>query len=251
MGRRIGNGRLKNGEVSDSLEEETGFVWDGSHLLQEIQPDSRYTYIYANPDSYEPLAQVHNSLLQKDFIEIKLKLRRTINFVRPIGKTVHRIILEVVKIPRIERTNHERIIKHRKKLNILFPQSYKNTLDKFKSFMEIEFKDYEIDLFNNNLLFDELNSFPRWNYMEYLVEINKKKQKAENIVQRHDSTEFVDAERVKKGFMFGSSSDGGRLYFDLNDNLSIWEYWLDDGSIGKVADTFDEILEYGETIDYE
>ena len=66
----------------------------------------------------------------------------------------------------------------------------------------------------------------RWNYMEYLVEINKKKQKAENIVQRHDSTEFVDAERVKKGFMFGSSSDGGRLYFDLNDNLSIWEYWL-------------------------
>ena len=129
-----------------------------------------------------------------------------------------------------------------KKLNILFPQSYKNTLDKFKLFMEIEFKDYEIDLFNNNLLFDELNSFPRWNYMEYLVEINKKKQKAENIVQRHDSTEFVDSERVKKGFMFGSSSDGGRLYFDLNDNLSIWEYWLDDGSIGKVADTFDEIL---------
>ena len=40
-----------------------------------------------------------------------------------------------------------------KKLNILFPQSYKNTLDKFKSFMEIEFKDYEIDLFNNNLFF--------------------------------------------------------------------------------------------------
>lgn len=138
-----------------------------------------------------------------------------------------------------------------KNLNILFPQSYKNTLDKFKLFMEIEFKDYEIDLFNNNLLFDELNSFPRWNYMEYLVEINKKKQKAENIVQRHDSTEFVDSERVKKGFMFGSSSAGGRLYFDLNDNLSIWEYWLDDRSIGKVADTFDEILEYGKIIDFE
>ena len=43
--------------------------------------------------------------------------------------------------------------------------------------MEIEFKDYEIDLFNNNLLFDELNSFPRWNYMEYLVEINKKNKR--------------------------------------------------------------------------
>ena len=60
LGRRIGKGRLKNEEASDGLEEETGFVWDGSHLLQEIQPDGRYTYIYTDPDSYEPLAQVHN-----------------------------------------------------------------------------------------------------------------------------------------------------------------------------------------------
>ena len=44
----------------DDLEEEIGFVWDGSHLLQEVQPDGRYTYIYTDPDSYEPLAQVHN-----------------------------------------------------------------------------------------------------------------------------------------------------------------------------------------------
>ena len=45
LGRRIGKGRLKNEEVSDGLEEETRFVWDGSHLLQEVQPDGRYTYI--------------------------------------------------------------------------------------------------------------------------------------------------------------------------------------------------------------
>ena len=36
---------------SDDLEEETGFVWDG-----------RYTYIYTDSDSYEPLAQVHNRI---------------------------------------------------------------------------------------------------------------------------------------------------------------------------------------------
>ena len=70
LGRRIGKGRLKNEEVSETsfphdlsgngLENQTRFVWDGSHLLQEIQPDGRYTYIYTNPDSYEPLAQVHN-----------------------------------------------------------------------------------------------------------------------------------------------------------------------------------------------
>ena len=70
LGRRIGKGRLKNEEVSETsfphdlsgndLENQTRFVWDGSHLLQEIHPDGRYTYIYADPDSYEPLAQVHN-----------------------------------------------------------------------------------------------------------------------------------------------------------------------------------------------
>ena len=46
---------------SDDLENQTRFAWDGSHLLQEINSASRYTYIYTNPDSYEPLTQVHNS----------------------------------------------------------------------------------------------------------------------------------------------------------------------------------------------
>ena len=60
LGRRIGKGRLKNEEVSDDLENQTRFVWDGSHLLQEVQLDGRYTYIYTDPDSYEPLAQVRD-----------------------------------------------------------------------------------------------------------------------------------------------------------------------------------------------
>ena len=70
LGRRIGKGRLKNEEVSETsfphdlsgndLENQTRFVWDGSHLLQEIHSDGRYTYIYTDPDSYEPLAQVRN-----------------------------------------------------------------------------------------------------------------------------------------------------------------------------------------------
>ena len=33
---------------------------DGSHLLQEVHSDSRYTYIYTDPGSYEPLAQVRD-----------------------------------------------------------------------------------------------------------------------------------------------------------------------------------------------
>ena len=61
LGRRIGKGRLKDSqEVSDDLSNQTRFVWEGSHLLQEIHPDGRYTYIYTDPDSYEPLAQVRD-----------------------------------------------------------------------------------------------------------------------------------------------------------------------------------------------
>ena len=71
LGRRIGKGRLKTSqEVSETsfphdlsgndLENQTRFVWDGSHLLQEIHPDGRYTYIYADQNSYEPLAQVRD-----------------------------------------------------------------------------------------------------------------------------------------------------------------------------------------------
>ena len=61
LGRRIGKGHLKNEEVSDGLEEETRFVWDGSYLLQKVQLDGRYTYIYIDSDSYEPLAQIFDN----------------------------------------------------------------------------------------------------------------------------------------------------------------------------------------------
>ncbi|OSI08858.1 Cell wall-associated polypeptide CWBP200 [Neisseria animaloris] len=38
----------------------TEFLWDGSRLFQEIYANGRYTYTYADQNSYEPLAQVHN-----------------------------------------------------------------------------------------------------------------------------------------------------------------------------------------------
>ena len=46
---------------SYGLKEVTGFVRNSSHLLQEVQPDGRYTYIYTDQDSYEPLAQIFDN----------------------------------------------------------------------------------------------------------------------------------------------------------------------------------------------
>ncbi|WP_373795698.1 RHS repeat-associated core domain-containing protein, partial [Neisseria dentiae] len=64
LGRRISKGRLKEDggveTLSDGLEDKREFVWDGSHLLQEVYANGRYTYIYTDVDSYEPLAQIHN-----------------------------------------------------------------------------------------------------------------------------------------------------------------------------------------------
>ena len=57
MGRRIRKGSLK---ADGSLGEATEFIWSGSRLLQEVYDNGRYTYIYTDTDSYEPLAQIHN-----------------------------------------------------------------------------------------------------------------------------------------------------------------------------------------------
>ena len=45
-----------------NLEDKTGFVRDGSRLLQEIHSDSRYTYL----NSYEPLVQVRGGQPKKE-----------------------------------------------------------------------------------------------------------------------------------------------------------------------------------------
>ncbi|EGQ73991.1 RHS repeat-associated core domain-containing protein [Neisseria mucosa] len=52
--------------LSDDLDSQTRFVWDGSHLLQEVHSDGRYTYIYTDPSSYEPLAQVRDWTTAED-----------------------------------------------------------------------------------------------------------------------------------------------------------------------------------------
>ncbi|MDC2825538.1 type VI secretion system tip protein TssI/VgrG [Rodentibacter pneumotropicus] len=62
LGRRLAKWKLNNGGEK-ALHSE--FIWDGSHLVQEIRHDRKngtetdrtFTYIYHHPNSYEPLAQ--------------------------------------------------------------------------------------------------------------------------------------------------------------------------------------------------
>ncbi|WP_373777528.1 RHS repeat-associated core domain-containing protein [Glaesserella sp.] len=53
LGRRISKRCESHGNL-----QETRFIWDGSHLVQEENAQSKYSYIYTHPSSYEPLAQL-------------------------------------------------------------------------------------------------------------------------------------------------------------------------------------------------
>ena len=70
LDRRIAKEQVEVGEEHRPAADEKGrlktvpgsrieFVWDGSHLLQEIHPHGSYTYVYTDQDSYEPLAQIY------------------------------------------------------------------------------------------------------------------------------------------------------------------------------------------------
>ncbi|MCU0107959.1 RHS repeat domain-containing protein, partial [Rodentibacter caecimuris] len=82
LGRRIAKAKLnKQGEP----EIHTLFVWDGSHLVQEIQKgknaqenDRTFTYIYTHPDSYEPLAQCIGRKMERE--EKPNRLEHDINY---------------------------------------------------------------------------------------------------------------------------------------------------------------------------
>ncbi|WP_204378669.1 RHS repeat domain-containing protein [Rodentibacter caecimuris] len=66
------------------------FVWDGSHLVQEIhkaqaqnvqntaKTDRTFTYIYRHPDSYEPLAQCIGRKMERE--ENPHRLEHEINY---------------------------------------------------------------------------------------------------------------------------------------------------------------------------
>ncbi len=59
LGRRISKTRWQvRDDGSESPRITTRFVWEGMRLLQELHGDIPLTYVYADQDSYEPLARI-------------------------------------------------------------------------------------------------------------------------------------------------------------------------------------------------
>lgn len=112
--------------------------------------------------------------------------------------------------------------------SLVLPQSYKEILQSFELVCLYEYEGEELDIWNSNILFSMINR----DYYQY------------------ELLEYFSVPNVGRTFAFGSSHNDGRLYFDLTD-FSVWEYWLDDGSTHKIADSFDELLTKAKLLDKE
>ena len=112
--------------------------------------------------------------------------------------------------------------------SLVLPQSYKEILHSFELVCLYEYKGEDLDIWNSNILFSMINR----DYYQY------------------ELLEYFSVPNVGRTLAFGSSHDDGRLYFDLTD-FSVWEYWLDDGSTRKIADSFDELLTKAKLLDKE
>ena len=121
-----------------------------------------------------------------------------------------------------------RIIYSRRIQSLVLPKSYKEILQSFELVCLYEYKGEELDIWNSNILFSMINR----DYYQY------------------ELLEYFSVPNVGRTFAFGSSHDDGRLYFDLTD-FSVCEYWLDDGSTHKIADSFDELLTKAKLLDKE
>ena len=112
--------------------------------------------------------------------------------------------------------------------SLVLPKSYKEILQSFELVCLYEYEGEELDIWNSNILFSMINR----DYYQY------------------ELLEYFSVPNVGRTFAFGSSHDDGRLYFDLTD-FSVREYWLDDGSTYKIADSFDELLTKAKLLDKE
>ena len=121
-----------------------------------------------------------------------------------------------------------RSIYSRRIQSLVLPKSYKEILQSFELVCLYEYKGEELDIWNSNILFSMINR----DYYQY------------------ELLQYFSVPNVGRTFAFGSSHDDGRLYFDLTD-FSVWEYWLDDGSTHKIADSFDELLTKAKLLDKE
>lgn len=126
-------------------------------------------------------------------------------------------------------------------MQIHFPKSYLQLLQSFNKFLVYDLQDgKEMEFYSSTKLFSKLNTkFGQWQIMDYFND-ESNGNFSRTIISRDSDIQNTNLQTFKS-FTFGAF-EGERIFFNLND-FSVWSYWLDEGSIGKIANTFDDFMQ--------
>lgn len=122
------------------------------------------------------------------------------------------------------------------------PEAYKLLLNSFNTILVLELKNGEdVDFLSIIKLLEPYNkNSKRHQMVEVLMEDYISSNKTQTLFCRETQTQIEDS-FFTENFYFGSMGDDSKLFFNLKD-WSVWEFWMDDKSVGKIADNFDEFL---------
>ncbi|GAA3751784.1 hypothetical protein GCM10022422_41130 [Flavobacterium ginsengisoli] len=126
------------------------------------------------------------------------------------------------------------------------PDEYKEFLELFTNFLIAEEKKdtgniFYFDPIKALLEKEQIKKDEDIYYFEKLRYLVKEDSLTTENVSCHSNNSFIEIERINSSIII-AGYDGVYLYFDPLDNFSVWEFWLDDGSVGKIADNFKDFL---------
>ena len=134
------------------------------------------------------------------------------------------------------------IIQLEQELNIQLPDTYKFLLNSFNNILAIELKNGEdVDFLSIKKLLEPYNkNSNRYQMIEVLMIDYFSSNKTQTLFCREAQTQ-IDSSLFAQSFYFATLGDDSRLFFNLKD-WSIWEFWMDDKSIKKLANSFEEFM---------
>lgn len=136
-----------------------------------------------------------------------------------------------------------------KELDINLPESYKNLLTSFEKILLLELANgEEVDFHSvQNLVQPYDKNHKRYQMITVLME-DYLSTKNTSQLYCHDTKSEIESKDFIATIYFGKIGDNSALFFHPKD-WSIWEFWQDDCSIGKIADSFDDFIANSEIIE--
>lgn len=133
--------------------------------------------------------------------------------------------------------------------NTTIPNSYQQVLHSFENILLIETANGdEVDFLSLQKLFQPYDKHHKgYQMIQVLMQDYFQRNQSTTLFNRDIATE-IEGKEFLDNLYFASFGDDSALFFHLKD-WSIWEFWHDDKSIGKLANSLDEFLENSETIE--